>query len=361
MTKALRFISISHLTATLILREEFSIPEEEKPEVIARLKNAFPDITGLLLLGTCNRTEIYFESETTSSEDLLDTFCAILGRESKRNAHLFFQSNDTLQSVQQLAAVSAGLRSKVLGDAEIIGQIKKAYILSRKAGLQGSLLERALQTVFRSHKRVRNETNFRDGTTSSAYRSLKLIETSYGPTSRSSTKILIIGAGDIVKKLFKYNQKFKYQHLYISNRTEKNAALLAKQYNCQIYDWGKVMSNDFEDFDVIIGAASNCHHLIKELDNSKDRRLLIDLGLPGTIDPVLGNKAGIEFFDLDTISSEIANNKEKRFQAITEVKEIIQAEVDEFTKWFLEAPLRALLRTANIEIKDPSLKISSDS
>jgi glutamyl-tRNA reductase len=360
MTKALRFISISHLTATLILREEFSIPDEEKPKVISRLKNAFPDISGLLLLGTCNRTEIYFESETTSSEELLDFFCSILGMESKRNTHLFIQSNNTLKSVQQLSAVSAGLNSKVLGDAEIIGQIKKAYILSRKAGLQGSLLERALQTVFRAHKRVRNETNFRDGTTSAAYRALKMIESSYGKTSKSTMKILIIGAGEIVKKIFKYNKKFKYQQLFISNRTEENALLLAEQHGCQVYDWEKVMLNDFEDFDVIIGAASNCHHLIKTVNHSKSQRLLIDLGLPGTIDPVLGNNPGIEFFDLDTISSEIAYNKEKRIEAVTEVKEIIQAEVDEFTKWFLEAPLRTLLRNVNIDIKDQRLNISSD-
>ncbi len=223
MTKVLRFISISHISAPIRQREIFYIPEEEKLAVIRQLQSAFPDISGLLLLVTCNRTEIYFESGTTSSSDLVDQFCSIRGRNSMSNASLFYKSDDTIPSVQHLVEVSAGLRSKVLGDAEIICQIKKAYLLSRKTNLQGSLLERALQTVFKAHKRVRNETNFRDGTTSAAYRALKMIESSFGKESKREMKILFIGAGDIVKQLFKYNGKFNYEQLFISNRTEEKA------------------------------------------------------------------------------------------------------------------------------------------
>lgn len=350
MTKIVRFISISHTTASIRQREIFFIPEEEKLVVTKKLQNTFPDINGLLLLVTCNRTEIYFESETTSSTDLFDQFCSILGRKSMSNASLFSKSDDTIQSVQHLVEVSAGLRSKVLGDAEIICQIKKAYLLSRKVSLHGSLLERALQTVFKAHKRVRNETNFRDGTTSAAYRALKMIESSFGKQAKREMKILFIGAGDIVKQLFKYNGKFNYEQLFISNRTEEKAILLAKQYNCQIYDWQKVLSNDFEDFDVIIGAAGNSHHLIKTLDTSKSQRLLIDLGLPGTIDPVLGNSPGIEFYDLDTISTELERNKKKRMLAVSQVRKIEQEEVEDFIKWHAEAPLRALLGSFKIDI-----------
>ena len=350
MTKALRFISISHISAPIRLREIFYIPEEEKLAVISELQCAFPDISGLLLLVTCNRTEIYFESGNTSSSDVIDLFCSFQGHNSSSNASLFYKSDETIKSVRHLVEVSAGLRSKVLGDAEIICQIKKAYLLSRETNLQGSLLERTLQTVFKAHKRVRNETNFRDGTTSAAYRALKIIESTFGKESKREMKILFIGAGDIVKQLFKYNGKFNYEHLFISNRTEEKAMLLAKQHNCQVYDWQKVLANDFEDFDVIIGAAGNSHHLIKNINTIKSHRLLLDLGLPGTIDPQLANRPGIEFYDLDTISVELERNKEKRMQAISQVRKIEEEEMEDFVKWHSEAPLRALLGSFKIDI-----------
>jgi len=350
MTKVLRFISISHISAPIRQREIFYIPEEEKLAVINQLRSTFPDISGLLLLVTCNRTEIYFESVTTSSSELIDKFCAFRSPDSMDNASLFNKSDETIQSVRHLVEVSAGLRSKVLGDAEIICQIKKAFLLSRKTSLQGSLLERALQTVFKAHKRVRNETNFRDGTTSAAYRALKMIESSFGNQLKSEIKILFIGAGDIVKQLFKYNGKFNYEQLHISNRTEEKARLLAKKHTAQIYDWHKVLANDFEDFDVIIGAAGNSHHLIKTLKTTKNQLLLIDLGLPGTIDPVLANRPGIEFYDLDTISVELERNKEKRMQAVSQVRKIEVEEVEDFIKWHAEAPLRALLGSFKIDI-----------
>ena len=104
----------------------------------------------------------------------------------------------------------------MLGDAEIIHQIKKAYHFSIAHKLQGSLLERALQTVFKTHKRISNETAFRDGTTSVAYKSLKVIRDCYSKTDAKSKKILFIGAGDIVKQLYKYNNKFNYNNILFS-------------------------------------------------------------------------------------------------------------------------------------------------
>ena len=120
-----------------------------------------------------------------------------------------------------------------------------------------------MQTVFKSHKRISNETEFRDGTTSVAYKSLKMISDTFGKDHRQSKKILFIGAGDIVKQLFKYNSKFDYNDIYISNRTEEKAILLAKRYDCNVYPWEKVLENEFIGFDVIISAASNCHRLNK--------------------------------------------------------------------------------------------------
>ena len=148
MKSTLRYISISHNTATVTQREQFYIADPEKHTVVKHLCTVFPDVTGLLLLVTCNRTEVYFESEITTTNMLRDEFISLILRIRIPEIKAWFSQNDTTESsVMHLLKVSSGLDSKVLGDAEIICQIKKAYQLSITHKLQGSLLERAMQMV----------------------------------------------------------------------------------------------------------------------------------------------------------------------------------------------------------------------
>ena len=173
MSKTLRFISISHKTASVSKREEYHISDREKNSLITLIRTTFPDIAGLLLLTTCNRTEIYIETSETTAIELRDLLVNYKNRNLILDKNLFNLSNSTEGTVKHLLEVSSGLESSIVGDAEIIHQIKKAHQLAIANQLQGSILERAMQTIFKSHKRISNETEFRDGTTSVAYKSLK--------------------------------------------------------------------------------------------------------------------------------------------------------------------------------------------
>ena len=342
MSKSLRYISISYKTASVIQREAFHVSEDEKIHLAKNICDTFTDIKGLLLLITCNRTEIYFESASTSASTICDFFISLKVRGSiEKNKPLFKYSNHTEDTVRNFLEVSSGLASSVIGDVEIIHQIKKAYQFSIKHQLQGSLLERCMQTIFKSHKRISNETQFRDGTTSIAYKSLKVVNDTYNKASSRMKKILFIGAGDIVNQLFKYNSKFNFNNIYISNRTMEKAQLLAKRHQIKVYDWRKVLSNDFEGFDVIISAVSNRHHLIKRIPFSIQNILLIDLSIPSNIDRALGQNKNIIFHDLDSISAELEDTKERRLAAISEVDQIISEELLAYNEWFQNAALRA--------------------
>lgn len=351
MNKSLRYISISHKTATVTQREKYHIPDEEKNGLVALICDTYSDIIGLFLLVTCNRTEIYFESTTTSATTLRDFLIHLKAtNNSKTSAHLFTYNNSTEDTVRHLLDVSSGLASKIIGDAEIVHQIKKAYQFSITHKMQGSLLERAMQAVFKSHKRISNETHFRDGTTSVAYKSLKVISDTYNKALAKSKKILFIGAGDIVHQLFKYNSKFNFNSIYISNRTQERAQILANTHQCKIYDWNKVLANDFLGFDVIISAASNCPYLIKNIPVTPQKVLLIDLAIPGNINKKLADNENIVFHDLDSISVELEDAKERRFAAIGEVSEIITEELSAYMEWRREAPLRAFLAEYKIKV-----------
>lgn len=344
MDKTLKYIGISHKTASVVQREMFYISELEKEILTNTICETFSDITGLFILATCNRTEIYFESTLTSAAKLRDFIIIHKVKDYNKSIVNYFNCSDSSEeTVRHIMNVASGLESMVLGDAEIVHQIKKAYQFSVLHKLQGSILERALQSVFKSHKRISNETHFRDGTTSVAYKSLKVIRNIYGKIDSKNKKILFIGAGDIVKQLFKYNSKFNYKNIYISNRTIEKAEVLANTFKCKTYDWNKVLNNDFEDFDVIISAASNCHHLINKVSITNKKLLFIDLAVPSNIDKDAMNLDNIVFYDLDLISIDLEETKEKRLAAIDEVDIIISDEFLQFVKWLEDAALRDYL------------------
>ncbi|MEO1010985.1 MAG: hypothetical protein AAFX53_06730 [Bacteroidota bacterium] len=341
MDNSLRYISISHKTASLAQREVFHIPQTKKERLVTDIRAVFPDVMGLLLLVTCNRTEVYFESTKTSAL-VMRNFLVRKMSQSTELASLFRHSDTSERTIHHLLEVSSGLASSVLGDVEIVHQIKKAYHFSMNRNLQGSLLERAMQTVFKSHKRISNETLFRDGTTSVAYKTLKVIHHAYDRASVKEKKVLIIGAGDIVKQLFKYNAKFGFNNIYIGNRTEERAKILARRHHAQVYEWDRILANDFQGFDVIIGAVGNCANLVRRIGGIGEV-LLVDLAVPGSIDPKLSRQKNTVFYNLDTISMDLEETKDKRKGAIGKVGQIISEELTEYTKWLQGAPGRAFL------------------
>lgn len=353
MNNLLQYISISYKTASVAQREEYHISEEEKRELVELICNSFSSISGLFLLSTCNRTEIYFESDTVPVNSIRDCFINYKHNPlSPSNKALFKCGSTTEATINHLLQVSSGLESLVLGDAEIIHQIKKAYQFAMNDNLQGSLLERALQTAFKSHKRISNETNFRDGTTSVAYKSLKVIRDTFEKPEVKSKKILFIGAGDIVKQLFKYNSKFKFNNIHISNRSMDKARNLAQKNSCKVYEWQKVLNNDFEDFDVIVSAVGNSPQLITSMPSGTSKKLLIDLAMPNNIDADLGDQEHTKLYDLHSISIELEDTKAKRLTALNHVNDINSEEIQLYFEWLQNAPLRAFLAEYKIVVND---------
>jgi glutamyl-tRNA reductase len=345
-----KFISISHQNAPLGRRERFYIADPEKGAVADALCKAFPRITSLLLLVTCNRTEVYFEADGTPAAGVRDFLLEQrLGQVRPEDRADFTLSDQTGETIRHLLRVSAGLESSVLGDAEIIHQVKKAYHFSLERNLQGSVLERCLQTVFRFHKRVSNETAFRDGTTSTAYKALKLIGDTFGAEA-ADKKILFVGAGDIVGQLFKYNTKFGYRNLWITNRTQARAERLAQAHRAAAWPWERLLENDLAGFDVVISAVSNASALIHK-GIPRDRKvLLVDLAVPGNIAPALGKAPNVLLADLDHIASHIQQNKEARLAATQKVERIIAQEWEAFMEWHAKQPYRDLLAGRKQEV-----------
>ncbi len=344
MNNRLRYISISHKYASLHMREQYHFSDTEKKLWAEKIRSNFKDISGLLILVTCNRTELYFESEVTGAAQLRDFIIDHTdGQKADLKRAYFAISDDTQETVHHILEVSSGLASSVLGDAEIIHQIKMAYWESCHNGMQGSLLERCMQSVFKGHKRISNETGFRDGTTSVAYKTLKLIASTFDSTDKDALNILFIGAGDIVKQLLNYNNKFGFKSVFVANRTAKKAEELTRKFGGKTYSWDRVLANDFKKFQVIVTAVSNCPGLVRQVEKGKGHTLLLDLAVPGNIDKRLKNEPHVIHYNLDTIAKALKENHESRMKSISQVDSIIQEELQEYLAWLNDAPVRNFL------------------
>ena len=345
MDVQLRYISVSPRSATLAQRERYYLPESGRDALVAHLLGCFPDLKSLMILGTCNRTEIYFESPSTTAGAMRQALMSYGTGGAARPAdrYLFKLGNRNGQTLRHLLRVAAGLESSVLGDAEIIHQIKNAYLDAVGRNLQGTYLERAMQTVFRSHKRISNETAFRDGTTSTAYKALKTLEDSYGTGIAQEKKILLVGAGNIVQQVLKYNKKFGFGKLYITNRTTRKAEALAADYDLEVFPWDALVENRLGDFDAVISAVSGAPCLIRDGIAARRKVLLVDLAVPGNIDKRLASRKNAIRYDLDTISSQLERTRAARRASVQQVEAILADEWGAGMDWYARQPLRSLL------------------
>ncbi|UZR93927.1 glutamyl-tRNA reductase [Chondrinema litorale] len=357
---ALKYISINHETASIEQRQNFVFTADDITKLKQQILKEFDDVNGVLGLSTCNRTEFYFEAHRTSAEQIRDFIIekyVPVENQLKTVSSLFSLSNHTLHTLKYLLQVSTGLRSAVIGDAQIISQIKDAYKHSLANKNQGSILERSLQAVFKAHKKIINETGFRKGTNSTAYKALKLIEIKFGKPTLNSKKLLIIGAGEIAKEVALYSKKFDFKEVFITNRTESKATELAERFDLSNYNWQKTAKNELNQFDAVISCIGETKSFIHTTQASKtNQKVLIDLSATLSIDSKLGKLNHIYLYNLDQITESLVQNQSKQKEAFASVKSIIEQEMIDFDNWFKKMPLRQFLKA----YKDETDKLISE-
>ena len=356
MNYKLMYVGITHETAQVHERTYFAFNEEQKQTFSHLLTQRFA-IKAFTIVTTCNRTEIYFESDRTTPYDvralLIEYVEALHHVRLSTRAFLIFDR--TIDTVNHLLHVANGLRSAVIGDKQIIQQVKASYLTALAQKNQGSLLERAFQAVFRSHKRVSKESLYRQGSTSTAYSSLKMIEAYFGKENTQHLKVLVVGAGEIAEDVLKYLPNFSFAQTFISNRTAQKATQLAQQYQIETYDWQAVEANSFTDFDVIITAVSHRKHLITQSPQDHRTRLWIDLAMPSNIATTIVDYHN-QVYNIDEVANQVHSTSEAQLQAIPIVEQILQEELGEFIDWLKKDKIRAFLKSYKNHIKQTVLQ-----
>ncbi len=337
MLDTFKAISLSHKTAPLQVRELIALNEDEAKRLMLRLRDFF-GLTDLLVISTCNRTEVYYAFEQDVSTEIARLLLIEKGLTDTDNYlpyFQFFSAND--QAIRHLFEVCVGLHSQVVGDMQIPNQVKQSYQWSADMEMAGPFLHRLMHTIFFTNKRVAQETAFRDGAASVSYAAVELIEELVG--DHQNPAILVVGLGEIGTDVCKNLEARKLTNITLCNRTHTKAEELARQYNFRVADFAN-LTQEIRRADVIISSVMRDEPLITpDLLQQVDVltfKYFVDLSVPRSVDTAVEQIPGVLVYNIDHIRSRADEALNQRLAAIPRVEAIVTQAVAEFGDWSKE-------------------------
>jgi len=334
MHQQFKGISLSHYSAPVEIRELFAMDESTSKRIMFQLKEIL-NLSEVIILSTCNRTEIYYSSTEDLSAEIISLVSIHKGiAESRKYIPYFEIIINHKEAVLHLFEVSMGLRSQVVGDIQISNQVKNAYQWSADMNMAGPFLHRLMHTIFYTNKRVVQETSFRDGAASVSYATVELIELLC--TDIVEPKILILGIGEIGSDVCKNLVGKHTGKVAMVNRTLSKISNLAEECKFDIIEFENIWKA-IDKFDIIISSIAKDEPFItkKELSNLNllSHKFFIDLAVPRSIESSIEEKNGIVLYNIDDIHAKANKALQKRMSATPQVKKIINESVVGLDEW----------------------------
>lgn len=336
----INIIGLSHKTANLEDRERVSI-ENNNTELLKSIINQ--TIEEAVVLSTCNRFEIYFVSSSNETaifhvKKIIKDYFNVT--EEKLSEIIYIKNGES--AIFHLFSVSASLDSMVIGENEIINQVKEAYSFSVNNDYTGKLINKLFHDAFRVAKKVKTETGISSHPVSVSYIATILIKNIF--KDLSTKNLLLIGAGQMAELLMKYLKEEEFNKLIIANRSYSNAKQLTNKYDLQadIIDFDS-FNCVLEDIDLMISSVS-CKDLLldkQQLQTIMHKRnnkplVIIDIGVPRNIDPECKVLTGVFLHNIDDLQTIAYQNQVNRIQEIGQAEKIIEKAVKSFKNWHNE-------------------------
>jgi len=342
-------IGVSHKTASIDLRGKFSLIDSQLHALFLDIKER--EIEDLLIINTCNRTEIYAWS--TSDTLLINLLCTYSeGTHEDFNQIGYSLKND--DAINHIFRVGTGLESQILGDFEVIGQIKQSFYRSKKMGVVHGKLERLINSVIHASKRIKTETQISSGATSVAFASVQYILKNVPGIAEKN--ILLFGTGKIgantCENLVKHSQN---DHIILINRTQEKAEKIAGKFPVQVKPFGELSASIRESDVLIVATSSQKYTISPELVHNKKPLLILDLSLPRNVDPELNNRSNTQVIHLDELSKITDATFERRKKFIPQSEKILEIVKLDFTDWLTHRKYLPTLKAFREKIKSPSL------
>ncbi len=318
------------------------------------------DAGEMLVLSTCNRTEVYYSSENDYGIEIIKLLSLQKGIfDFEEYASYFINITNHDDAVQHLYNVSIGLESQVVGDIQIINQVKHAYQWSADLNLAGPFLHRLLHTIFFTNKKVVQGTPFRDGAASVSYATVELAEQLVA--EKQSPKALVIGLGEMGADVCRNLANSNIKDITITNRTHLRAEELAKECNVNVIPfedvWAAIAASDIVICSISKEEPFISYEKVKEL-NILSYKFFIDISVPRSVEAKVEEIPGVLVYHIDNIRSKASEALERRLQSIPLVKEFIATSIAEFNDWSKEmivSPTINKLKNALEQIRQEEL------
>jgi len=348
-------LGLNHLTAPVALRERVAIDADDTPPALIDLA-AQPGVEEAMILSTCNRTELYC-SVHEGAEHAPKTWLHARNQMTPGRLDEFLYRHTDGEAVRHVFRVATGLDSMVLGEPQILGQVKEAWRAARSAHTLHAPMDRLLQNAFAVAKRVRTQTRIGTGPVSVAFTAVRLVEQAFADLRESC--VLLIGAGDTIELAVRHLIERGVKRLIVANRTIETAQALVNPvggYAIALADLPKHLA----EADIVISATASREPILdvpmlRDALQQRRRRpmLLIDLAVPRDIDPAVAKLPDVFLYTIDDLQQAIEGGKRSREASVREAEAIIDLQVERHLAWrraaALDHPLRLYRASAEAQ------------
>ncbi len=339
-------LGINHKTASVDVRERVAFTPEQLVEALQQLCRITPSREAAIL-STCNRSELYLEQDHPSTDEVLAWLAGYhnLSLEELRACAYVHQDDD---AVRHMMRVASGLDSMVLGEPQILGQMKSAYAVAREAGTVGPLLGRLFQATFSTAKTVRTDTAIGENPVSVAFAAVSLAKQIFSDLHRSQA--LLIGAGETITLVARHLHEQGVKRIVVANRTLERASILAEEFGAHAVLLAD-MPQELVNSDIVISSTASQLPILGKgaVERAlKQRRhkpiFMVDIAVPRDIEPEVGELDDVYLYTVDDLHEVVAENLKSRQGAAQAAEELVGAGVEEFMQRLRELAAVDVLR-----------------
>ena len=331
-------VGVNHKTTPVEIREKLAFTQVKIEASLSQLVSS-PEIIENIILSTCNRVEIYARVENTDRGiQLLQDFICDYHGISRGNLDQYFYSYCDNQAVEHLFRVSSSLDSIVLGEAQILGQVKDAYSTARSFSSTGMVLNQLFEKAFNVAKKVREETGISERGVSISSAAVELAKKIFEDLENHS--VMLVGTGEMAELAAKHLISYGVKTVYVASRTYERAAALAKSLNGCALDF-ESFKEEMHRADIIITSTAAPTFIVNEemistaIQKRKNKPIfLIDIAVPRDIAPEVNELENVYLYDIDDLQNVVNANMEERQKEAESAMEIINQEVTKFNYWF---------------------------
>ncbi|SFP31518.1 glutamyl-tRNA reductase [Geopseudomonas sagittaria] len=339
-------LGINHKTASVAVRERVAFGPEQLVEALQQLCRVTP-CREAAILSTCNRSELYLALDEAQAEAILAWLAGYhgLSLDELRACAYIHEDND---AVRHMMRVACGLDSMILGEPQILGQMKDAYASAREAGTLGPLLGRLFQATFSTAKTVRTDTRIGENPVSVAFAAVSLAKQIFSDLPRSQA--LLIGAGETITLVARHLHEQGIRRIVVANRTLERASQLAEEVGGQAVLLADI-PEQLVNSDIVISSTASPLPILgkgaveRALKKRKHRPVfMVDIAVPRDIEPEVGELDDVYLYTVDDLHEVIAENLRSRQGAARAAEELVLTGVDEFMARLRERDSVDLLR-----------------